>query len=266
MTYALRGVAAMEFIVRGPVCDLHSGLFGGAVANPLTVAARLIASLHDAEGHVLIPGFYDAVQPLESWEREAVEVVEKASGGDALIKKLAGVKELFGEVGFSTLERTGARPTVEVNGFGGGYQGMGTKTIIPKEAFVKLSFRLVANQDPKTVLEQAAAHLRKQLPKGVSLEIIPGHDGEAYFMNPQSPYGKAAQEALAESFEAAPFLLRDGASIPIVASFKKIFNVDILLLGLANPDCGMHSPNENMLLENFLAGIKLNEHLLEKLA
>ncbi|MBX9741941.1 MAG: dipeptidase [Chthoniobacterales bacterium] len=265
MTYALRGVAAMEFIVRGPTCDLHSGLFGGAVGNPLTVAARLIASLHDDQGHILIPGFYDAVQPLQSWEREAAKALEKVSGGDASIKELAGVTELFGEVGFSTLERIGARPTAEVNGFGGGYQGEGTKTVLPKEAFVKLTFRLVADQDPKKILELAATYLKKQLPIGVSLEIILGHSGEACFIDPQSPNGKAAQDALAETFGTAPFLLRDGASIPIVSNFKKIFGVDVLLLGLANPDCGMHSPNENMLLSNFLSGIRLNQILLEKL-
>lgn len=265
MTYALRGVAAMEFIVRGPSHDLHSGLFGGAVANPLTVAARLVASLHDEKGHILIPGFYDAVQPLQPWEREAAAALEKASGGDDSIKGLAGVTELFGEAGFSTLERIGARPTVEVNGFGGGYQGEGTKTILPKEAFVKLSFRLVADQDPKKILELAAEHLRQQLPPGVSLEIILGHSGEACFVDPQSKDGKAAQEALQESFGSTPFLLRDGASIPIIAAFKKILGVDTLLVGLANPDCGMHSPNENMLLKNFLDGIKLNQLLLEKL-
>lgn len=266
MTYALRGVAAMEFIVRGPSQDLHSGLFGGAVANPLTVAARLVASLHDEKGHILIPGFYDAVQPLQPWEREAAAALEKASGGDDSIKELAGVTELFGETGFSTLERIGARPTVEVNGFGGGYQGEGTKTILPKEAFVKLSFRLVADQDPQKILKLAAAHLRQQLPPGVSLEIILGHSGAACFSDPQSKDGKAAQEALQECFGSKPFLLRDGASIPIIASFKKILGVDTLLVGLANPDCGMHSPNENMLLKNFLNGIKLNQVLLEKLS
>ncbi len=266
MTYALRGVAALEFIVRGPSHDLHSGLFGGAVTNPLTVAARLIASLHDEKGHILIPGFYDAVQPLQPWEKEAAQTLEKISGGDDSIKKLAGVKELFGEAGFTTLERIGARPTVEVNGFGGGYQGEGTKTILPKEAFVKLSFRLVANQDPHKILDLAAAHLRQQLPPGVSLEIILGHSGEACFSDPQSQDGKAAQEALRETFGSAPLLLRDGASIPIIATFKKTLGVDALLIGLANPDCGMHSPNENMLLNNFLDGIKLNQLLLEKLA
>lgn len=265
MTYALRGVAAMEFIVRGPSHDLHSGLFGGAVANPLTAAARLVASLHDEEGHILIPGFYDDVLPLQPWEREAANELEKASGGDASIKALAGVTELFGETGFNTLERIGARPTVEVNGFGGGYQGEGTKTILPKEAFVKLSFRLVANQDPKKILDLAATYLRKQSPPGVSLEIITGHSGEACFSDPQSRDGQAAQQALQECFGSKPFLLRDGASIPIIAAFKKIFKVDTLLVGLANPDCGMHSPNENMLLKNFLDGIKLNQILLKKL-
>ncbi len=265
MTYALRGVAALEFIVRGPSHDLHSGLFGGAVANPLTVAARLIASLHDEKGHILIPGFYDDVQTLQPWEREAAAALEKASGSDDSIKELAGVTELFGEEGFSALERIGARPTVEVNGFGGGYQGEGTKTILPKEAFVKLSFRLVANQDPKKILELTASHLRRQLPPGVSLEIIMGHSGEACFCDPQSKEGKAAQEALRESFGKEPLLLRDGASIPIIAAFKKILGRDTLLIGLANPDCGMHSPNENMLLKNFFDGIQLNQLLLEKL-
>lgn len=266
MTYALRGVTALEFIVRGPAQDLHSGLFGGAVANPLTVAARLIASLHDEQGHVLIPGFYDDVKPLPAWEREATATLEKVSGGDASIKELAGVTELFGEAGFTTLERIGARPTAEVNGFGGGYQGQGTKTVLAKEAFVKLSFRLVADQDPKKILELASAHLRKQLPPGVSLEIILGHSGNPYFADPHSTNGKAAQEALQETFGKTPLLLRDGASIPIVATFKKILGVDTLLLGLANPDCGMHSPNENMLLKNFLEGIRLNQTLLKKLA
>ena len=266
MTYALRGVAALEFIVRGPARDLHSGLFGGAVANPLTVAARLIASLHDENGHVLIPRFYDEVQPLQSWERETAKALEEISGGDDSIKELAGVTELFGEAGFSTLERLGARPTADVNGFGGGYQGEGTKTVLPKEAFVKLTFRLVANQDPSIILQQAEDYLKRQLPPGVSLEIKLGHSGEPYSLDPQSADGKAAQEALQETFEAAPLLLRDGASIPIVANFKRILGVDTLLLGLANPDCAMHSPNENMLLTNFLNGIRLNQLLLEKLA
>ena len=266
LTYALRGIAAMELIVRGPARDLHSGLFGGAVANPATVLARLLATLHDAEGHVLIPGFYDAVRPLESWERTAAAALEKASGGDAAIKELAGVPELVGEKGYTTIERIGARPTAEVNGIGGGYQGAGTKTVLPKEAFAKLTFRLVADQDPAVILTAAEEYLRGQTPPGVLLEVITGHSGAAYQSDPNSSDGLAARRALAGAFGAEPLLLRDGGSIPILATLKEILGVDSYLLGLANPDSRIHSPDENMLVENFLGGIRMNRILLEGLA
>ena len=265
LTYALRGIAAMELLVRGPARDLHSGLFGGAVANPATVLARLLASLHDAEGRVLIPGFYDAVRPLEPWERDAAADLEKASGGDAAIKELAGVSELVGEKGFTTIERIGARPTAEVNGIGGGYQGEGTKTVLPKEAFAKLTFRLVADQDPEVILTAAEEYLRSQTPPGVLLEVVTGHSGDAYQSDPHSPDGLAARKALAGAFGAEPLLLRDGGSIPILATLKEILGVDSYLLGLANPDSRIHSPDENMLIENFLGGIRMNRILLEEL-
>lgn len=266
LTYALRGIAAMEVIVRGPARDLHSGLFGGAVANPATIVARLIASLHDSEGRVLIPGFYDAVRPLEVWEREAAAVLEAVSGGDEAIKKLAGVTELVGEKGFTTIERIGARPTAEVNGIGGGYQGAGTKTVLPKEAFAKLTFRLVADQDPAVILTAAEEYLRSQTPPGVLLEIINGHSGAAYQSDPNSRDGLAARKALAGAFGEEPLLLRDGGSIPILATLKQIVGVDSYLLGLANPDSRIHSPDENMLVENFLGGIRMNRILLDQLA
>ena len=266
LTYALRGIAALELIVRGPSCDLHSGLFGGAVANPATAVARLIAALHDAEGRVLIPGFYDAVRPLEPWEREAAADLEKATGGENAIKKLAGVVELFGEKGFTTIERIGARPTAEVNGIGGGYQGAGTKTVLPKEAFAKLTFRLVADQDPDVILAAAEEYLRAQTPPGVLLEVMAGHSGAAYQSDPNSRDGLAARKALAEAFGDEPLLLRDGGSIPILATLKEILGVDSYLLGLANPDSRIHSPDENMLIENFLGGIRMNRILLEELA
>jgi acetylornithine deacetylase/succinyl-diaminopimelate desuccinylase-like protein len=266
LTYALRGIAAMELIVRGPARDLHSGLFGGAVANPVTVLARLLATLHDAKGRVLIPGFYDAVRPLAPWEREAAADLEKAAGGDAAIKELAGVIDLFGEEGFSTIERIGARPTAEVNGIGGGYQGAGTKTVLPKEAFAKLTFRLVADQDPAVILTSAEEYLRKQTPPGVLLEVITGHSGAAYQNDPNSPDGLAARKALAGAFGAEPLLLRDGGSIPILATLKEILGVDSHLLGLANADSRIHSPDENMILENFLGGIRMNRILLQELA
>jgi len=265
LTYALRGIAAMELVVRGPARDLHSGLFGGAVANPVIVLARLLATLHDAKGRVLIPAFYDAVRPLAPWEREAAADLEKAAGGDAAIKELAGVTDLFGEEGFSTIERIGARPTAEVNGIGGGYQGAGTKTVLPKEAFAKLTFRLVADQDPSVILAAAEEYLRKQTPPGVLLEVMTGHSGAAYQNDPNSPDGLAARKALAGAFGAEPLLLRDGGSIPILATLKEILGVDSHLLGLANPDSRIHSPDENMLIENFLGGIRMNRILLEEL-
>jgi acetylornithine deacetylase/succinyl-diaminopimelate desuccinylase-like protein len=265
LTYALRGIAAMELVVRGPARDLHSGLFGGAVANPVTVLSRLIASLHDENGRVRIPGFYDAVRPLEPWERTAASDLEKASGGDDAIRELAGVTQLVGEKGFSTIERIGARPTAEVNGIGGGYQGAGTKTVLPKEAFAKLTFRLVADQDPAVILAAAEEYLRSQTPPGVLLEVITGHSGAAYQSDPNSPDGLAARKALAGAFGAEPLLLRDGGSIPILATLKEILGVDSYLLGLANPDSRIHSPDENMLIENFLGGIRMNRRLLEEL-
>lgn len=266
LTYALRGIAAMELFVRGPARDLHSGLFGGAVANPATVVARLVASLHDADGRVRIPGFYDAVRPLESWERAAAADLEQAAGGDDAIRELAGVNELYGEKGFTTIERIGARPTAEVNGIGGGYQGAGTKTVLPKEAFAKITFRLVADQDPAVILAAAEEYLRAQTPPGVLLEIVTGHSGAAYQYDPNSPDGLAARKALIEAFGTEPLLLRDGGSIPILAILKEILGVDSYLLGLANPDCRIHSPNENMLVENFLGGIRMNKILLQELA
>ena len=266
LTYALRGIAAMELIVRGPARDLHSGLFGGAVANPATVVARLIASLHDGDGQVQIPGFYDAVRPLEAWERDAAAALDEASGGDEAIKNLAGVTELVGEKGFTTIERIGARPTAEVNGIGGGYQGAGTKTVLPSQAFAKLTFRLVADQDPSVILNAAEEYLRSQTPAGVLLEIITGHSGAAYQSDPNSPDGITARKALAEAFGAEPLLLRDGGSIPILATLKEILGVDSYLLGLANPDSQIHSPDENMLVANFLGGIRMNRILLEELA
>ena len=265
LTYALRGIAAMELVVCGPARDLHSGLFGGAVANPVTVLSRLIASLHDENGQVRIPGFYDAVRPLEPWERTAASDLEKASGGDDAIRELAGVTQLVGEKGFSTIERIGARPTAEVNGIGGGYQGAGTKTVLPKEAFAKLTFRLVADQDPAVILTAAEEYLRSQTPPGVLLEVITGHSGAAYQSDPNSPDGHAARKALAGAFGAEPLLLRDGGSIPILATLKEILGVDSYLLGLANPDSRIHSPDENMLIENFLGGIRMNRRLLEEL-
>jgi acetylornithine deacetylase/succinyl-diaminopimelate desuccinylase-like protein len=262
-SYGLRGIAAMEVTVKGPQMDLHSGIYGGAVANPATAIARLVASLHDANGHVQVERFYDDVAPVEDWERDAWKNLPMT---DDALKKLTGVKTLFGEVGYSSVERTDARPTAEVNGIGGGYQGQGTKTVIPSKAFAKLTFRLVPKQNPAAILKSVEAHLRKHCPPGVELELTAGHSGDWYLTDPNSKDGLAAQRALEQTFGSKPALIREGGSIPIVQTFKKVLGVETLLLGLALPDCRAHSPNENFPVANLLAGIRLNRALLRELA
>lgn len=262
--YGLRGIACCEVKIKGPARDLHSGLFGGAVANPATAVARLVSSLHLHDGTVAIEGFYDDVRPLEAWEREMWAKVPGVSDEDYL--QVTGSPACFGEPGYNSAERVFARPTAEVNGIGGGYEGEGSKTVIPAEAFVKFSFRLVPDQDPKTILQQVKAHLEKHCPPGVKLEIEIGHDGKPYACDPHSDFGKAAQRALKRTFPGEPMLIREGGSIPIVQAFREILGADTLLLGLALADAQIHSPNENFPVENFEAGIRLNQALLEELA
>lgn len=262
-TYGLRGIACLEARVHGPSIDLHSGIFGGAIANPVTAAARLAASLHDTEGRVKIDGFYEGVRAIADWERKAWA---ELGDGDAEMLALTGSPALFGEPGYTERERRWARPTAEVNGIGGGYQGEGSKTVIGREAFVKLSFRLVPDQHPELVLKRVEAHLRAHLPQGVRLEIISGHTGMPYIMDPHSTLGAAAQRALKKVFGDKIALIREGGSIPIVQAFKDVLGVDTLLLGLALPDCQAHAPNENFPIENFSAGVLLNQALLAELA
>ncbi|MEI6606563.1 MAG: dipeptidase [Verrucomicrobiota bacterium] len=262
--YGLRGITCCEAIIRGPKGDLHSGLFGGVVANPATAIARLVASLHDADGRVAIDGFYDEVRPLETWERTMWSAVPGVS--DADFQHASGSPELFGEPGYTSAERTWARPTAEVNGIGGGYQGEGSKTVIPAEAFVKLSFRLVPDQSPQIIMDKVSRHLQAHCPPGVTVEVRHGHDGKPYATDPHSRFGLAAQAALRSVFNAEPVLIREGGSIPIVQTFREILGADTLLLGLALSDAQVHAPNENFPLVNFEAGIRLNQSLLTQLA
>lgn len=263
LTYGLRGISCLEFKVHGPSLDLHSGVYGGAVANPATIVARLVASLHDDEGRIQIAEFYDQVEPLADWERE---MWASLPDGDAATLQETGAPGLWGEAGYTALEQRWGRPTAEVNGIGGGYQGEGSKTVIPRAAMAKLSFRLVPHQDPQLVLELAAEHLRRHCPDSCRIEIEKGHVGPAYVMDPHSPFGKAAQKALAETFDDEPRLIREGGSIPIIQSIKDVLGIDSLLLGLALPDCQIHAPNENFTVENFEKGIALNRSLLKNLA
>ncbi len=262
--YGLRGITCCEVILRGPKGDLHSGLFGGAVANPAAAMARLVASLHALDGTVTIDGFYDQVRPLEAWEREMWAKVPGVSDADFLA--VTGSPGLFGEPGYTSAERTWARPTAEVNGIGGGYQGEGSKTVLPAEAIAKLSFRLVPDQSPKDIMEKVVRHLEWHCPPGIKIEVIPGHDGKPYVADPHSKFGLAAQAALRASFHAEPVLIREGGSIPIVQTFRDILGSDTLLLGLALSDAQIHAPNENFPIENFEAGIRLNQALLTELA
>src|SRR5229473_2055728 len=264
LSYGLRGVTALEIKVTGPKMDLHSGVFGGAVANPITALAQLLATLHDREGRVAIAGFYDRVKPLENWEREAWRKLP--FDGEKLVLKETGVPELFGEAGYNSLERIWARPTAEINGIGGGYQGKGTKTVIPSHAMAKLTFRLVPDQKADEIIALVKKHLEKNLPAGVTLEMTGGHNGPWYLTDPHSEFGKAAQRALRKAFKTEVALIREGGSIPIVSDFRGILGVETLLLGLALPDCRAHSPNENFPLENLDAGIRMNQAVLQELA
>ncbi len=264
LSYGLRGVAALEVKVIGPKMDLHSGIFGGAVANPAAAVARLLASLHDAKGQVAVEGFYDEVLPLQDWERDSWKKLPLDPDSEML--KETGAPALFGEAGFSTLERIWARPTAEINGIGGGYQGPGTKTVLPSHAMAKLTFRLVPNQKADVVVDLVKKHLQGNLPPGVTLEMTSGHHGPWYLTDPRSKFGQAAQRALKKVFNKDAALIREGGSIPIVSDFRNILGVETLLIGLALQDCRAHSPNENFPLENLDAGIRMNQAVLQELA
>lgn len=263
MGYGLRGIACCEVTVRGPKGDLHSGVYGGCVANPATAVARLVASLHDDKGNIAIAGFYDDVRPLETWEREMWAKIPGMSEADML--SVTGSPALFGEPGYSSAERLWARPTAEVNGIGGGYQGEGSKTVLPAEAMAKFSFRLVPDQEPKDIAAKVKKHLEQHAPAGVTVEVEVGHDGKPFYADPHSDNGKAGQAALKAAFDKEPVLIREGGSIPIIQDMKEILGVEALMLGLALPDCQIHAPNENFYVENFEGGIRLNKALMQEL-
>jgi len=264
LSYGLRGVASLEVKVTAAKMDLHSGVFGGAVANPAAALARMLASLHDSNGHITVPGFYDDVEPLQDWERKAWKNLPLDPDKEMLDETKAPA--LFGEAGFTTLERIWARPTAEINGMGSGYQGPGTKTVLPSHAMAKLTFRLVPNQDGDKIVDLVKKHLQKNLPPGVIAEMVTGHSGPWYLTDPNSKFGKAAQRALKKAFNKDVALIREGGSIPIVSDFRNILGVETLLLGLALANCRAHSPNENFPLENLEAGIQMNKAVLQELA
>ena len=263
LTYALRGIAAFEIIVRGPSRDLHSGIFGGSVKNPAIALAQILAQVHDAHGRIRIPGFYSGIVKLSVYERKQMARVPFNA---TAYRKLLGVRELFGERGFTTDEQRTARPTFEINGLTSGYQGEGSKTIVPAWASAKVTARLVPNQQPASVIKAVRAFLEKHCPPGVTLEIKSGHGAEAYLVSPRSADAQAALRALRGAFGREPVLLREGGSIPIVNQFKKILGAETLLLGLALPNCNAHSPNESFDLDIFAQGQRMSALLWRELA
>lgn len=262
LTYALRGIAALEIILHGPDCDLHSGIFGGTVDNPAMALCQLLAKLRDRNGRVAIPGFYDDVKPLSAYERKQFA---RLPFKPAEYRKLVGVPKLFGEKGYTPHEQRSARPTLEINGLTSGYQGEGSKTIVPSWARAKLTTRLVPDQDPATIMRLVHRHLKRLCPPTVRMELKSGHGAEPYSVSPTGPQAQAALRALKSAFGYEPVLLREGGSIPIVNVFKKILGADALLLGLALPDDNAHSPNEKFDLDCFAKGQAMSAYLWKEL-
>ena len=260
--YGLRGVMAFEITVHGPARDLHSGIFGGAVENPAMALAGILAQVRDRRGHIRIPGFYDGVLPLTKFERAENK---RFPLKDAELKKMLGVPQLSGEAGYSPTEQRTARPTFEINGLTSGYQGEGSKTIVPAWARAKITCRLVPNQKPAHVRKAVCAWLKKVCPPSVRIEINAGHGGEAYHFSPTGPTAQAALRALEKAFKRKPILMREGGSIPIVNEFKKILGVDSLLLGIGLPDDNAHSPNEKFNLDCFEKGQLMGAWLWQEL-
>jgi acetylornithine deacetylase/succinyl-diaminopimelate desuccinylase-like protein len=263
LTYALRGIAAFELIMHGPSRDLHSGIFGGSVDNPAMALSQLLAKLRDKHGRITIPGFYDDVTPLTAFERKQLA---RLPGNERAYQKFLGVPKLFGERGFTPTEQRTARPTLEINGLTSGYQGEGSKTIVPSWARAKLTMRLVPNQNPGKIIKSARRYLTQLCPPTVRLEIKSGHGAEPYLVSPGSQQAKAALRALKQAFGREPVLLREGGSIPIVNDFKKHLHADTLLLGLALPDDNAHSPNEKFDLDCFAKGQLMGAYLWQELS
>ncbi len=253
ITVGLRGLSYMEVEVTGPNRDLHSGVYGGAVGNPANVLSKMIASLHDENGRVNIPGFYDKVVELSAADREALN---KAPFDLSEYKKELGIEEIHGEKGYTTLERTGIRPTLDVNGIWGGYTGEGAKTVLPSKASAKISMRLVPNQSPQEITELFTKHFKAVAPKTVKVKVIAHHGGEAAVTATDSKAFHAAKKAFEEVWGKTPIPTRDGGSIPIVALFKKELGLDTVLMGFGLDTDALHSPNEHYGIKNFLIGIE----------
>ncbi|MGV8074374.1 MAG: dipeptidase [Syntrophobacteraceae bacterium] len=253
ITYGLRGLSYFQIDIQGPRFDLHSGSFGGLVANPITALAEILSRLCNKDGTVAIPGFYDDVLPLEGWEREAMAALHFDEDG---IKTYLGTSELVGEVGFSAMERKTARPTLDANGIWGGFSGEGAKTIIPAKAGAKVSMRLVPNQSCAKVNRLFKEYVQKLTAPGVEVGITELHGANPVLISRNLRSVQAAERAIELGFGKAPVFIREGGSIPVVNLLKEVLGMDSLLLGWGCPDDGAHSPNERFFLEDFHRGIR----------
>jgi acetylornithine deacetylase/succinyl-diaminopimelate desuccinylase-like protein len=253
ITSGLRGLAYWQVEVTGPNRDLHSGLYGGAVANPINVLCKMIASCTDKNMHITIPGFYDNVQKVAGKERK---LINSRPFDKAEYKKAIGVEKLYGEKGYTTLERTGTRPTFDVCGIWGGYTGEGAKTVLPSKAFAKISCRLVANQDHHKIAEMLEWFLKAIAPDSVKVHVEYLHGGQAYLCPMDHPGYKAAEKAYEGTFDKKPIPVRSGGSIPIISAMEEILGVKTILMGFGLESDAIHSPNENFPIENFRKGIE----------
>lgn len=249
----VRGLSYIEVEVTGADRDLHSGVYGGAVANPITILAKMIASCHDENNHITIPGFYDDVVEATAEERKKMA---QAPFDEDEYKKDLGVTELWGEKGFTTNERTGIRPTLELNGIWGGYMGEGSKTVLPSKAYAKISARLVPNQSASKITEKLINYFKSIAPAGVTIRAFEHHGGEPYVTPIDSIEYKAAEKAMAATFGKEPIPVRGGGSIPICALFEKELGIKIVFMGFGLDSDNLHSPNEKYDLANFYKGIE----------
>jgi succinyl-diaminopimelate desuccinylase len=263
ITYGLRGIAYYELKLTGPRQDLHSGTFGGGVTNPAGALVEMLAALKDRHGHIQVPGFYDDVVELADAERRQFDDLPF---DEAEFMRQLGVSGLTGETGYTSLERRWIRPTCDINGLTSGYQGEGAKTVLPARASAKFSFRLVPNQDPAKISRSLKEFLGARLPRGIQMELVDHHGAPGVVVPLESPYIRAAAAAIEAGFGRPPVFIREGGSIPIVTTFARELDADVLLLGWGQNDDNTHSPNEKFSLEDYQRGIRASAYLWQELA
>jgi len=263
LTYALRGILYTQIDVQGPSHDLHSGHFGGAVTNPGNAMCAIVAALKDGDGRITVPGFYDRVVALDAKERAALKALPF---DEASYLKESGSPGANGEAGYSTLERTSARPTLDVNGIWGGYQGEGSKTVLPARASAKVSMRLVADQDPDELFPRFEAYVKKLAPPGVTVTVTDLHGALPFLTSPDHPMLEKARRALDRAWTKPAAMIREGGSIPVMATFQKTHGLPCILMGFGLDDDNVHAPNEKFSLSSYFGGTKSVAYLYEELA